>query len=102
MTPVFEARINASTTNVEMQKSNLNMAVNMLKALKVEYKKGGKMTSFAQDVLQDGTWVLNKDGKTFTTLLKDKTERIYSVLELNATTFHLKTADGRELILMPE
>ena len=82
--------------------STLNMVMEQVSALKVEYKADGVMlrTDPTGDVA--GTWSLSDDGKELTTKSEGKPDKKYSVLALTTTKLSLMSPDGKNIILKTE
>lgn len=82
--------------------SNLNMILEQLSSLKVEYKADGIMLRNDPTGSVSGTWALSDDGKELITKAEGKPDKKYSLLELTKTKLNLMSSDGRNLILKTE
>lgn len=82
--------------------STLNMVLEQVAALKVEYKADGSMqrTDPTGDVT--GSWSLSDDGKELTTKATGKPDKKYTLLEITKTKLNLMSLDGKNIILKTE
>lgn len=82
--------------------STLNMVLEQVASVKVEYKADGSMERTDSTGTGTGTWTLSADGKELTSKSEGKPDKKYTLLEISKTKLNMMSSDGKNIILKTE